>query len=185
MDPRPRRDQGSSSLGGRRAPEAKLRQGDVVVQLLEDDLHAPPDLSLGMRRFEQVSGKQRAGRIVELNDNAGVGHGGSEALVAGVIHYGVGVDRSETAHGFEFQVRCDTFDTSRIGRVLEMSATLAALQLQNAPLGRIPERLRPLVRNRDRPSHLAPVAHWRDYPVSVFGGSPEAFERRTSWRSKR
>ncbi len=28
--------------------EAELRQGDVVVQLLEDDLDAPPDLRLGV-----------------------------------------------------------------------------------------------------------------------------------------
>src|ERR1700740_1843402 len=33
----------------------------VVVQLLEDGLYAPPDLRLGVFRFQQVSGEQRTG----------------------------------------------------------------------------------------------------------------------------
>src|SRR6516164_8755031 len=90
------------SLGRCQAREAKLRQCDVVVQLLEDDLDAPPYLCLGIRRLQQIAGKQRAGRIFELDDNAGVGHRGREALVAGVMHDGVGVDRSGTAYGLEF-----------------------------------------------------------------------------------
>src|SRR5271163_3467825 len=99
------------SLGDGRARDAELRQGDVIVQLLEDDLDAPPDLRLGIRCFEQVAGEQRAGRIVELDDDAGVRHRGSEALVAGVIHDGVGVDRPDTAHGFELEVRRDALGT--------------------------------------------------------------------------
>src|SRR5437870_1504216 len=82
------------SLGRRRARKPELRQGDVVVELLEDDFDAPPDLRLGIRRFQQVAGKQRAGRIVELDDDAGVGHSGREAFVPGVIHDGVSVDPS-------------------------------------------------------------------------------------------
>src|ERR1700738_166552 len=165
----------SPSLSLPRRREAKLRQCDVVVQLLEDDLDAPPDLRLGIGRFQQVAGEQRSGRIVELDDDAGVGHRGGEALVAGVIHDGVGVDRSGAAYGFEFQVRRDALGTSRIGRVLEMSATLAALQFQNAALGRVPEGLRPLVWNGYRPGHLAPLAHWRDYPSFRFQGQPKQY----------
>ena len=119
-----------------------------------------PTFASVYRRFQQIAGHQRTGRIVELDDDAGVGHRGREALVAGVVHDRVGVDRSPIpAHGFEFQIRRDALGAGRIGRVLEMSATLAALQFHNAALGRIPERLRPLVRHRDRPGHLAPVAH--------------------------
>src|SRR6266446_5284641 len=159
------------SVGWRRAREAKLRQGDVVVQLLEDDLDAPPDFRLGIGRFQQVACEQRTRRIVELDDDAGVGHGGREAFVAGMIHDGVGVDCTGPpyaimAHSFEFQVRRDAFDAGRIRRVLEMSATLAALQVQNAPPGRIPEWLRPLVRNRDRPGYLTPVAHLFPFAIS-------------------
>src|SRR5712671_4142516 len=157
-----------SSLGRRRARKAKLRQCDVVVQLFEDDLDAPPDLRLGMRRLEQVAGEQRAGRIVEFDDDAGVGHRRREAHVARVVHDSVGVDFPATAHGLEFQVRRDALGTGRVRGVLEMPAALAALQFQNAPLGRIPEWSRPLVRHRDRPGHLAPVAHWRDYPSSAL-----------------
>src|SRR5437667_11540211 len=42
-----------------RQPE--LRQRDVGVQRLEDHLHAPPHLRLGVGRFEQVGRQQRAG----------------------------------------------------------------------------------------------------------------------------
>src|SRR5271169_3432409 len=51
----------SPSLGRRRACEAELRQGDVVVQLLEHDFDAPPDLGLGILRSQQVAGEQCAG----------------------------------------------------------------------------------------------------------------------------
>src|SRR6266849_6220367 len=49
-----------------RLREAKLRQCDLVVQCLEDDLDALSDLRLGVLRFQEVAGHQRAGRIVEL-----------------------------------------------------------------------------------------------------------------------
>ena len=144
--------------------EAELRQGDVVVQLLEDHFHPPPDLGLGVLRFQQIAGEQRAGRVVEFDDDAGVGHRGGEALVAGMIHDRVGVDRSGAAdaimaHRFELQIRRDASGAGRIGRMLEMSAALAALQFQHAAPGRIPEWLRPFVRHRDRPGHFAPVTH--------------------------
>src|SRR6516225_12186289 len=45
------------SLGRIGVREAKLGQCDVVVQLFEDDLHAPPDLRLGIRRLQQVAGE--------------------------------------------------------------------------------------------------------------------------------
>jgi hypothetical protein len=50
--------------------EAKLRQGDVVGQFLEDDFDAPPDLGLGIGCFQEVAGEQRTGRIVELDNDA-------------------------------------------------------------------------------------------------------------------
>src|SRR5271170_4816099 len=84
---------GLSSLGQCHAREAELRQGDVVVQLLEDDLHPPPDLGLGILRLQQIAGEECPGRIVEFDDDARMGHRGGEALVAGMIHDGVGVDR--------------------------------------------------------------------------------------------
>src|SRR6266851_7815255 len=148
------------SLGRRRTREAKLGQRNVVVELLEDDFHAPPDLRLGIGRFQQIAGEERAGRIIELDDDAGVGHGGRKALVAGMIHDGVSVDRPGAAHGFEAKVGRDALGAGRIGWMLEMAAALAALQLQNAAPRRIPEWLRPRVRDRDRPGHLAPVAHF-------------------------
>src|SRR6266403_3204878 len=55
------------SVGWRRRREAKLRQGDVVVQLLEDDLDPPPDLRLGVGRVQQIAREQGAGCIVELD----------------------------------------------------------------------------------------------------------------------
>src|ERR1700733_12539853 len=141
------------------ARETKLRQRDVVVQLLEDDLDAAADLRLGIRCFQQVAGEQRAGCIVEFHDDAGVGHHGCEAFVAGVVHDCVGVDRSGAAHGFELQVRSDALNAGRIRRVLEMTATLAALQFKGAAFGCIPKWFCPFVWNGDRPGHLAPVAH--------------------------
>src|SRR5207244_10920376 len=47
------------SVGWRRTREAKLREGDVVVQLLEDDLDAPPDFRLGIGRFQHVASQPR------------------------------------------------------------------------------------------------------------------------------
>src|SRR6202023_1725078 len=70
------------------------------------------------------------------------------------------------APGFEFEIRRDAFDAGRIGRVLEMAAALAALQFQDAALGRIPEWLCPLVRGGDRPRHLTPFAHLFPFAVS-------------------
>ena len=66
------------SLGGRRG--AKLRQCDVVVHLLEDDLDPPPDLRFDIGRFQQVAGEQRAGRVIELDDYAGVGTADAKRL---------------------------------------------------------------------------------------------------------
>src|ERR1700674_193007 len=146
-------------FGRRRARQTKLWQRDVVVERLEHDLHPPPDLRLRVGRSAKVTGEQRAGRLVKLHDDAGVGDGGRKALVAAVVHDGIGVDRTGATHGFELQIYSHAFDAGRIWRMLEMSATLTALQLQNTPLGRIPEWLRPLVWNGDRPGHLAPVAH--------------------------
>ena len=152
----------ASSFGSR---QPKLRQGDVVVQFLEDDLDALSDLRLAVFGFQQIAGEQGAGRAVELDDDAGIGHRGREALVAGVVHDRIGVDRTGPAHRLEFEVRRDAFDAGRIGRVLEMAATLAALQFENTAPGRVPEWLRPLVRNRDRAGHLAPVAHRPPVPA--------------------
>ena len=53
----------------------------------------------------------------------------------------------------------------------------------DAALRRIPEWLRPLVRNRDRPRHLAPVAHGR--PPRKVGGQPGLGHTRNSFRSRR
>ena len=139
--------------------EAKLRQGDVVVQFLEHDLYAPPDLRLGKFSIEQIARHQGAGRVVELDDDAGVRHCRREALIARVVHDRVGVDRAEPARRLEFEVRRDAPGAGRVRRMLKMPAALAALQFQDTSLRRIPERLRPLVRHRDRPGHLAPVAH--------------------------
>src|ERR1700676_5629538 len=90
--------------------EPELRQRDVVVQFLKENLNAAANLRLGILRLQQVAGEQRARRLVELHDDAGVRHGGREALVASVIHDGVGIDRAGPAHGFEFQVGADALD---------------------------------------------------------------------------
>src|SRR5262249_45002336 len=118
----------------RRARQVELRQGDLGGQFLEHDLDAPPDLGFGILRFQKIAGEQCAGRIVELDDDAGVGHSRGEALVASVIHDRIGVDFSQTAYRLEFQVCRDALGAGRIGRVLEMPAALAALQFQNAAL---------------------------------------------------
>src|SRR5215469_1845684 len=129
----------ASSLSRGGAAEAELRQGDVLIEFLEHDLYAPPDFRLCIFSIEQIARHQGTGRVVELDDDAGVGHCGREALVPGVVHDGVGVDRSGAAHQLEFEVRRDALSTGCVGRVLEMSAALAALQFQDAPCGRVPE----------------------------------------------
>src|SRR5436190_4859714 len=75
----------SHSLGRCQVRETKLRQCDLVVQLLEDDLDAPPDLCCGIGRLQEITGEQRPGGVIEFDDDAGVGHGGGEAFVAGVV----------------------------------------------------------------------------------------------------
>src|SRR5207237_6124629 len=45
----------SHSLGRCQVRETKLRQCDLVVQLLEDDLDAPPDLRRGMGCLQKVT----------------------------------------------------------------------------------------------------------------------------------
>src|SRR5437868_807562 len=147
--------------------QLELRERDVVVQFLEHDLDAAADLRLGVFGVQQISGHQRARRIIELDDDAGVGHRGREALVAGVIHDRVGVDRADAAHGLESEVGGDASRAGRVRRVLEMPATLTALQFDDPALRRVPKRLGPLVRHRDRPGHLAPVAHDYFFPRSL------------------
>src|SRR5213594_4269808 len=68
------------------ARQPELRQRDVVVQRLEDDLHAAPDLRFSIRSLQQIGGQQGAGRVVELHDDARVGDRRGEALVTGVVH---------------------------------------------------------------------------------------------------
>ena len=85
-----------------RQPE--LRQGDVIVQLLEDHLDAPPHLRRGIGRFQQIASQQGAFRLVEFHNNAGVGYGCRKALVTGVVHDGVGIDGAFALHGFEREV---------------------------------------------------------------------------------
>src|SRR5262245_9872325 len=53
-----------------RVRQAELRQRDVVVQRLEDYFHATAHLRLRVRRVEQVSRQQRAGSVIELDDDA-------------------------------------------------------------------------------------------------------------------
>src|SRR5579872_6499435 len=139
--------------------QPELRQGDVVVQFLEDYLDPSPDLAVGVFRAQKVAGHQRAGSVVQFDDDAGVGHRRREALVAGVIHDRISVDRALAAHRLEFEVGGDALGAGRVRRVLEMPATLAALQFDHPAFRRLPERLRPLVGNGDRPGHRAPVTH--------------------------
>src|SRR5881628_1960614 len=70
----------------RGARQAELRQRDVVVQRLEDHLHATPDLRLRVGSLEQIGRQQRARRVVQLHDDARVWNGGSESPVTGVVH---------------------------------------------------------------------------------------------------
>src|SRR5215510_5051949 len=84
--------------------KAELRQRDVVVQRLEDYFHATAHLRLRVGRVEQVSRQQRAGGVVELDDDARVGHGRGEALVARVVHDRVRVDRAPAADWLEREI---------------------------------------------------------------------------------
>src|SRR5205807_656487 len=88
-----------------------------------------------------------------------VGHCGREALVAGVVHDRIGIDRARAAHWLELQIDADALHTGGIGWMLEAAAALATLQLERAASRRLPERPCPLVRDRHGPCHLAPIAH--------------------------
>src|SRR5260221_10498383 len=57
------------------AREPELRQRKVVVQRLEDNLHATPHLCLGIRSLQQIAGEQRPGCVVELHYDARVRDG--------------------------------------------------------------------------------------------------------------
>src|SRR5215831_5639438 len=138
--------------------EAELRQGELVVQRLEDHLDAAPHLRLGIGRLQEVGGQQGARRVVELHDDARVGNRRREALVAGVIHDRVRVDRAPAADRLERQIGRHAAHAGRVRRVLEVPAALASLQLKLAAPGRVPERLRPLVGDGNRAGHTAPVA---------------------------
>src|SRR5256885_4861189 len=70
--------------GVARRPE--LRQRDVVVQRLEDHLDATSYFRLGVRSLQEIRGQQRSGRVVELDDDAGVGNGRGESPITGVVH---------------------------------------------------------------------------------------------------
>src|SRR3989442_12260895 len=139
--------------------QAELRQRDVVVQRLEDHLHATPDLRLRVGSLEQIGGEQRSRRVVELYDDARVGNGRGESSVTGVVHDRVSVDGALAGDGFEREVGRHAVHASRVRRMLEALARLTALQRQHSSPRRVPERLRPLVRDGDRPGHLAPVGH--------------------------
>src|SRR2546425_10359121 len=140
-----------------RQPE--LRQRNVVVQGLEDHLHATPHLRLRVRSLQQIAGQQCSGCVVELHDDARVGNRRGKSPVTGVVHDGVGVDGALAADGFEREVDCHAVHAGRVRRMLEVPTRLAALQRQHAPPGRFPEGFRPLVRDRNWPGHLAPFAH--------------------------
>src|SRR5206468_173325 len=142
------------------AREPELRQGEFVVQRLEDHLHAAPDFRFRIRSLQQVGGQQGARRVVELHDDARVGYGRGESLVAGVVHDRVRVDGTLAADGLEREIGRHAAHAGGVGRVLEVLARLTALQLQDAAPGRVPEWPRPLVRDGDRPGHAAPVAQW-------------------------
>src|SRR4051812_41481395 len=94
--------------------EPELRQRNIIVQLLEDDLDATADLRFGILRAQQVAGEQRTRRLVKLHDDAGVRHGGGKALVTGVIHDRVSVDRAGPAHRFELKLATDALHAGRV-----------------------------------------------------------------------
>src|SRR5947208_5117822 len=60
-----------------RQPE--LRQREVVVQRLEDHLHATPHLRLRVRSSQQIGRQQGSWRVVELHDDARVRNGRGES----------------------------------------------------------------------------------------------------------
>src|SRR6185503_11298111 len=139
--------------------QTELRQRDVVVERLEDHFHPPPDLRFRVGRVKQVAGQQRSRRVVELDDDARVGNGRGESLVARVVHDRVRVDGALAAHGLELEIDAHALHAGRVRRMLEVLARLAALQGQHFLFGRVPEGPRQLVGYGDRPGDLAPIAH--------------------------
>src|SRR5687768_17141123 len=111
----------SSSLW-RSARQPELRQRDLVVQRLEYHLDAASDFRFGVRCLEQIAGEKGTGRVVELDDDARVRHRGREALVAGVIHDRVRVDRALPPHRLERELGRYAVDAGCVGGMLEMSA---------------------------------------------------------------
>src|SRR5438132_1051609 len=98
----------------------------------------------------------------------------SSACAAGVIHDRVRIDGALAADRLERQVDRHAAHAGGVRRMLEVLARLTALQRQHAALGRFPEGLRPLVRDGNRPGHLAPVAHRQGLAASkdVGAGRP-------------
>src|SRR5262245_681624 len=84
--------------------QPELRQGDVIVELLEDHLDAPPHLCLGIGSVQQIASQQGAFRLVEFDNDAGIGYGCRKALVTGMVHDGVGIDGAFALYGFEREV---------------------------------------------------------------------------------
>src|SRR6185437_432872 len=116
-----------------------------IVELLEHDFHAAAHLCLANRGSQQIADHECARRIVELDDDRGVGHCRREALVAGVVHDRVGINRAYPAYGLELQIDADALHTGGVGRMLEAAAALATLQLERAASRRLPEWPGPLV----------------------------------------
>src|SRR5260221_8079288 len=108
-----------------RSCQLELRQCDVVVELLEHNFHAATNLCLGKRSSQEIAGHKCARRVVELHDDRGVGHCRREALVAGVVHDRVGINRAYPAHWLELQIDADALHASRVWRMLEAAAALA------------------------------------------------------------
>ena len=102
--------------------------------------------------LQQIAGQQCPGRVVELHDDARVGDGRGKSPVTGVVHDRVGVDAALAADGLELEVDGHAVHTGRVRGMLEVPASLAALQRQHALLGRFPEGLCPLVRDGNRPA---------------------------------
>ena len=85
-------------------PAHQAECGNVISSFSSrTDLHATTDLRLRIRRIQQIAGHQRPRRLVELDDDARVRHGRSEALVARVIHDRVRVDRALPSTGSNFR----------------------------------------------------------------------------------
>src|SRR5215510_15172535 len=90
-----------------------------------------------------------------------------------MVHDGVGIDSAFALYGFEREVGGYTVHTGGVRRMLEMAARFAVLQRQHALLGGLPEGLCPLIRDRNWPGHLTPVAH--RYGLSLSDGVPFFF----------